>query len=83
MFVTTAVADVDQQVRTGLTGILGRLEARIEETLNKTAEGQLSVQDRENFYRLLGAYRGMSEALVDYVGSASVIDWARWREPRF
>jgi hypothetical protein len=69
--------------RTGLGEIMDRIEQRIEETLDKATEGQLSDQDNENFYRLLGAYRGMSEALVDYAGSAGDIDWTRWREERF
>jgi len=60
-----------------------QLEARIKETLNKTTKGQLSTQDGENFYRLLGAYRGMSNALIDYTGSTDDIDWSYWREPRF
>jgi hypothetical protein len=68
---------------TRLAEIMGRLEARIKETLDKAAEGQLSVEDGENFYRLLGAYRGVSEAMVEYAGSAGAIDWAPWREDRF
>jgi hypothetical protein len=70
-------------LRTRLDGFLGQLESRIKEALNKAAEGQLSEQDEENFYRLLGAYRGVSEALVDYVASAGVVDWPPWREERF
>ena len=29
------------------------------------------------------AYRGVSEALVEYAGSAGDIDWSSWREERF
>jgi hypothetical protein len=67
----------------GLAERIDHLEQRIEETLDKAAERQLSDRDGENFYRLLGAYRGVSEALVEYAGSAGVIDWVRWREERF
>jgi hypothetical protein len=66
-----------------LTEIIDPLEQRIEETLDKGAENQLSNQDNENFYQLLGAYRGVSEALVDYAGSAHAINWNVWREERF
>ena len=69
--------------RTRLAQIIDHLEQRIEESLDKAAESQLSDRDGENFYRLLGAYRGVSEALVDYAGSAGVIDWAQWKEARF
>ena len=65
-----------------LAEIIENLEGRVKETLNTTSEGRLGPQDGENFYRLLGAYRGVSEALVDYAGNASVINWPRWREER-
>ena len=69
--------------RSHLDGITDHMEARIREAMDQAADGQLSDQDAENFYRLLGAYRGVSEALVDYAGNADVIDWSRWREERF
>ena len=69
--------------RAGLAEIIDHLEQRIAETLDKAAENQLSDRDGENFYRLLGAYRGVSEALVEYAGSADTIDWGPWREERF
>ena len=72
-----------QALRTRVTGIVTHMEQRIAETFNNTAGGQLSDRDEENFYRLLGAYRGVSEALVDYASSSSDIDWAQWREERF
>ena len=66
-----------------LATLVDHLEQRIEETLDRASEKQLSEQDNENFYQLLGAYRGVSEALVEYVGSAHAIDWNRWQEERF
>jgi hypothetical protein len=69
--------------RARLAEIIDHLEQRIEETLDKAVEKQLSDRDGENFYRLLGAYRGVSEALVEYVGSAETIDWGPWQEERF
>ena len=69
--------------RTKLDMILDRLEERIKGALDKTSEGLFSDGDGENFYRLLGAYRGVSEALVNYAGSIGPIDWEQWREERF
>jgi uncharacterized membrane protein YccC len=69
--------------RTKLDGILDHLEERIKGALDKAPGGLFSDQDGENFYRLLGAYRGVSEALVNYAGSTGPIDWALWREERF
>ena len=59
------------------------LEARIKETLDQTTEEQVSAWEREHFYRLLGAFRGLSETTVQYVVHAAAIDWGRWREARF
>jgi hypothetical protein len=69
--------------RTKIDGILDHLEERIKGALDKAPEGQFSDRDGENFYRLLGAYRGVSEALVNYAGSTGTIDWAPWEEARF
>ena len=65
-----------------LTGIMERLNLRIEETVDKAA-GNITGRDGENFYRLLGACRGVADALAAYVASAGAIDWAPWREERF
>ena len=51
--------------------------------MNKLAEGEISDQDGEHFYRLLGAYRGVSEALVAIAGSTNAINWGHWRDARF
>jgi len=59
------------------------MEQRIEQALDQATGGELAVQEGENFYRLLGAYRGVSEAMVAYAGTAGGIDWDRWREARF
>jgi hypothetical protein len=69
--------------RTRLDGILDHLEERIKGAMDKAPEGLFSDREGENFYRLLGAYRGLSEALVNYAGSTDVIDWERWHEARF
>ncbi len=69
--------------RSKLDSMLGHMEETIKNTLNKLPEGQLSEQDAENFYGLLGAYRDVSEALVNFAAGAEAIDWSRWREARF
>jgi hypothetical protein len=79
---SSAVAPAEV-LRERLTVRLGLLEARIEETMNKATEGELTDQDGERFYRRLGAYRGLSEAAIEYAGTAEDIQWDRWRESRF
>ena len=66
-----------------LTEIMEHFETRIKETLNKMTDDQINVQDSENFYRLLGAYRGVSEALIGYTASTGTIKWSLWQEERF
>jgi hypothetical protein len=70
-------------LRERLAARLEHLEGRVEETLNKAAEGELADQDRERLYRLLGAYRGLAEAGLEYARTAGGIEWGRWRESRF
>jgi hypothetical protein len=70
-------------LRARLGRMLERLEANIQETLNAIPAGTLSLQDAERFYRLLGACRGLSEAVIDYAGGAEAIPWPPWRESRF
>lgn len=71
------------ELRERLTAGLEYLEGRIEEILDKEGEGELSEQGGENFYRLLGAYRGLSDAVIEYAGIAEGIEWGCWRESRF
>jgi len=62
---------------------LAQLEVRIKEALNKADEGQINNRESENFYRLLGAYRGVTEAAVAFAGVSGRIDWKPWYEERF
>jgi len=72
-----------QAFKAGLAEIVTRLEVRIKETLDQTTEEQVSAREGEHFYRLLGGYRGVSGALVDYAGASGAIDWVGWQEERF
>ena len=72
-----------ERFSSALREILAHLETRTEETMNRAGVDQISDREGEYFYRLLGAFRGVSEALVDYAGSAGAIGWTRWREERF
>ncbi len=66
-----------------LSARLDRLEARISEVFALTGAVELRADDYENFYRLLGSYRGVSEGGIEYARQAEGINWARWREARF
>ena len=76
-------AESADAIRERLSARLARLNAHIEETLNRAAERELVDTESRNFYRLLGGFRGVSEAAVAYAGIAGTIDWAQWREEMF
>ncbi len=69
--------------RKRLDAKLAQLETQIEAALAGTEGSRLSIEDGENMYRLLGAHRGVSEALVAFAGQVPTIDWSRLREARF
>ncbi|MGD8978422.1 MAG: hypothetical protein PVG91_12510, partial [Gammaproteobacteria bacterium] len=62
---------------------LMRLDTRIREALDIAGSSQPDQRDAEHFYRLLGSYRAVSEALVAYAERTGSIDWVRLREGRF
>jgi hypothetical protein len=74
--------DVQAQ-RDRLDAKLAAVDARIEGVLSSAPAGNVSAEEFENAYRLLGAYRGVSEALVGLVRLMSAMDWPRLRETRF
>jgi uncharacterized membrane protein YccC len=69
--------------RTQLDHRLAGLESRIQQCLNGATGAELSSEDEQNFYRLLGAYRGTSEALLDFAQQAAKVDWTPWYQERF
>jgi uncharacterized membrane protein YccC len=76
-------AGKDGVLQSRLDERLARVEQRVREALDRAPDGELSDQESQDFYRLLNAYRGVSEAVVGYAGVAGRIDWSRWREDRF
>jgi hypothetical protein len=61
---------------------LGGFETRVTEAVER-ADSSVTEQEGESFYRLLGAYRGLSAAALTYAGAANSIDWKQWREEKF
>ncbi|MGD8497545.1 MAG: FUSC family protein, partial [Chromatiales bacterium] len=71
------------QLRAGLDAKLEVLEGQIEKAINAAPQGGASPEEADNMYRVLGAYRGVSEALVEVTRRAARIDWECLREGRF
>jgi uncharacterized membrane protein YccC len=67
-----SAAKTADELSEGLAETFRHLEGRIGETMNKLAEGEISALDGDYFYRLLGAYRGVSEAPTPSTGGVGV-----------
>lgn len=74
---------VAASLRSRLDAMLLRLETRIDEALNNAADGAISEEEVKNMFLLLGAHRGVSEALVAFAGHVGRIHWDLLREERF
>ena len=73
-----------QKIHEQLQNHIDYLEDHIEQTMNQRVNDKnISNLDRENFYLLLGAYRGVSESVSQYAKVAEKINWAQWKENTF
>ena len=71
------------ELRERLSARLARLDARIEQVMNRPGRQQLTEEESRNFYRRLGLFRGLTQAAIAYAESAGSVDWKEWREERF
>jgi uncharacterized membrane protein YccC len=72
-----------EDFRSRLDAMLERLEGQIEKAAAGADQAGISTRENENSFHLLGAFRGVSEALVNFARETGGIDWARLREARF
>ena len=73
----------ETRIHSRLDNQLAQLEKHIETHLDGADGDSMSVAEQENIYRLLGAYRGTSLALLDFANVAGNVDWTPWHEERF
>ncbi len=76
-------AEPDGDLRGRLTTRLARLNGRIETILNRPDKESLTDLESRGFYRLLGGFRGLSEAAIAYADVVRDMDLTRLREERF
>jgi len=61
--------------------------SHLEEIINKHSkvikQASLSQQEKENLFRLMGSYQGLSLALISYASIAEQINWKHWEEEVF
>jgi hypothetical protein len=70
-------------IRDRLAASMSSLEETIGKTFRGLTQGELSQGEIENFYQILGAFRGLSESGIDYTQAAEKIDWKQLQEARF
>ena len=71
------------EFRAQLDGTLEHLEGQIEKAVAGAGQPRISTRESENSFRLLGAFRGVSEAMVNFAKQVRGIDWVHLREDRF
>jgi hypothetical protein len=69
--------------RSRLDAMRERLEEQIKGVVAGADQASVATSENENSVRLLGAFRGVSEGLVNFARQSGGIDWARLREARF
>jgi hypothetical protein len=62
---------------------LAALEQRISETFEFIGRDKLDQEAYRNFYRLLGGFRGVSEAMLRYAQLNGRVNLMQWQENRF
>ena len=72
-----------RSIQQALDDTLLKLDRKLDVLDENSSDARYDEQSREDFYRLLAAYRGTSEALLDYMEKAVAVDWAPWRQERF
>ena len=70
-------------IRDRLAARMSTLEEKIAKTLRGLIEEDLDQAEIENFYQILGAFRGITESGIDYTQAAEKINWKQLQEARF
>ncbi len=70
-------------IRDRLAARMSSLDAQIAAAIRDVREGQVDEGELENFYRILGTFKGLSESGIEYSLAAEGIDWKHLKEERF
>lgn len=74
---------VTTKLQQALTARLQCLEEVVDKAIAQGVEARVGLEQSTNLYRELGAFRGVSEAVVTVVERSEKLDWPRFRETRF
>jgi hypothetical protein len=76
-------ADPRQDLHERVSGRLAQLNARVEEEVSRIQASENGDASGEGFYRVLGAFRGVTRAGLAYDERSREINWEAWREEQF
>ncbi len=71
------------QIEDALKKYTTAMETLINEHWDHIKLLDITTQEKENLFRLLGSYQGLSYSLISYATAAEQINWQRWEEARF
>ncbi len=71
------------RMKSALNEHIDVLERSINKNISHLKLEDLSTQEKENFFQLLGSYQGLSLALISYAKEAENINWEHWKEEVF
>ncbi len=79
--------NINRALSDSMQEALSKHVKNLEEIVNRHAqwikEANFTEEEKENMYRLIGSYQGLSHALIAYGQEAEKIDWKHWEEEVF
>ncbi|MBW1750270.1 MAG: FUSC family protein [Deltaproteobacteria bacterium] len=78
-------SSLSKQLEDALTSHIKVLETIVNEKAERIKQLRLSAttQEKENLYRLIGSYQGLSLSIISYASAAEQINWKHWEEEVF
>ena len=78
-------SSLSSNMQAALNQHIKNLEAIINKHVTEITQVKenVSEQEKENLFRLVGSYQGLSLALISYASIAEQIDWKHWEEEVF
>ena len=80
------VKNLDFKLLTAKKGFLldnDTLETIVNKNTKRIKLLEITADEKENFYRLVGSYQGLSLSLISYATAAEQINWNHWEEEVF
>lgn len=74
---------VSSQIKDSYVSHVHTLETIVNKNTKRIKLLEITADEKENFYRLVGSYQGLSLSLISYATAAEQINWNHWEEEVF